>query len=162
VSNLDGFNTGASGNRYPIISRRTVTNRVNLRDGYTIALGGLVTSQVSKGSSKVPVLGDLPGLGGLFRSKSNTAESRNLIVFITARVIDPSGNLGTPASQENFDSMLKETVDPRMIRDLQVERFDLPGYKPDLPTFPTGEGSETSESAKKSDESEATVRTYQK
>lgn len=152
VSNLDGFNTGSSGNRYPIISRRSVNNRVNLRDGYTIALGGLVQTQNTDASTRVPVLGDLPGLGRLFRSKSEKMESRNLIVFITARVIDPAGNVRDPATQANFDTMLKDTVDPRMIRKMGVERFDLPGFRPEMSTFPTEEEVKALEEARKEQE----------
>lgn len=152
VSNLDGFNTGASGNKYPIISRRTVTNRVNLRDGYTIALGGLVQSQTSKQETKVPILGDIPGLGRLFRSNSDTADSRNLIVFITARVIDPAGNMRGSATQENFDSMLQETMDPRLTRQMNIERFDLPGFRPQMSTFATEDEAKALEEAKKAQE----------
>jgi len=50
------------------------------------------TENVSRQKDKVPFLGDLPVLGRLFRSESNTTARKNLIVFVTPTIIDPSGN----------------------------------------------------------------------
>lgn len=147
VSVISGFNSEAGfrpGNQpppaaaaYPVIDSRNITTRVNIRDGYTIALGGLVRSQTSKGRSGIPVLGQLPGVGALFRNTSDSVENTNLIVFITARVVDPTGRTQQAANQDNFDTLLQDTVDPRVIREMGLERFNVPGFRPDLPTFPT-------------------------
>jgi len=56
-------------------------------------LGGLLAEQVNKVKDKVPMLGDIPFVGRLFRSESQQTEKRNLIIFVTPSIIDPAGNL---------------------------------------------------------------------
>jgi general secretion pathway protein D len=57
-----------------------------------VVLGGLITENVQRQKDKVPVLGDLPGVGRLFRSEQNITQRKNLVVFVTPTIIDPSGN----------------------------------------------------------------------
>ena len=61
-------------------------------DGQTIVLGGLIAESVQKQKDRVPLLGDLPIFGRLFRSESSQTTKRNLVVFVTPTIIDPSGN----------------------------------------------------------------------
>jgi general secretion pathway protein D len=61
-------------------------------DGQTVVLGGLITENVQRQKDKVPVLGDLPFLGRLFRSEQNITQRKNLVIFVTPTIIDPSGN----------------------------------------------------------------------
>jgi len=61
-------------------------------DGQTVVLGGLMSEAVQKTKDKVPVLGDLPLVGRLFRSESSLTEKRNLVIFVTPTIIDPAGN----------------------------------------------------------------------
>jgi general secretion pathway protein D len=77
----------------PLFETRNVTTSVVIWDGQTVVLGGLITEVVDKVDDKVPFLGDVPILGRLFRQKINQRAKRNLLVFVTARLIDPSGNL---------------------------------------------------------------------
>jgi len=71
---------------------RQVVTTVNVWDGQTIVLGGLIAEVVQSTKDKVPVLGDLPVVGRLFRSESKVTNKRNLIIFVTSRIIDPAGN----------------------------------------------------------------------
>ncbi len=71
---------------------RQVISTVNVWDGQTVVLGGLISENVSNIRDKVPVLGDLPFLGRLFRSESKVARKSNLLIFVTPTIIDPSGN----------------------------------------------------------------------
>jgi general secretion pathway protein D len=71
--------------------RQVVTSCI-VWDGQTVVLGGLITENVQRQKDKVPFLGDLPGVGRLFRSESNQTQRKNLIVFVTPTIIDPSGN----------------------------------------------------------------------
>ena len=71
---------------------RQVTTSVIVWDGQTVMLGGLVSEEVSRVREKVPVLGDIPLLGRLFRSESNSSAKKNLIIFVTPQIIDPAGN----------------------------------------------------------------------
>jgi beta-lactamase regulating signal transducer with metallopeptidase domain len=65
---------------------------VNVLDGQTVVLGSPVFETVITIKDSVPLLGDLPLVGGLFRSKSKTISKKNLLVFITPTLIDPAGN----------------------------------------------------------------------
>jgi general secretion pathway protein D len=76
----------------PRFRLRQVTTSCNVWDGQTVMLGGLITDNISKVKDKVPVLGDLPFLGRLFRSESSTSAKRNLMIFVTPTIIDPAGN----------------------------------------------------------------------
>jgi len=71
--------------------RQVVTSSI-VWDGQTVVLGGLIAENVTKSKDKVPVLGDIPLLGRLFRSERSTSEKRNLVVFVTPKLIDPAGN----------------------------------------------------------------------
>jgi type II secretory pathway component GspD/PulD (secretin) len=71
----------------PTINTTTAETEVILRDGDTIVIGGLVSENMVKSVSKVPLLGDLPVLGVFFRSLSDTKKRQELLVFITARIV---------------------------------------------------------------------------
>jgi general secretion pathway protein D len=71
---------------------REVTTTVNVWDGQTVVLGGLVDSTLMDEKDTVPVLGDIPIVGRLFQSDQKTETKRNLMIFVTATLIDPAGN----------------------------------------------------------------------
>jgi general secretion pathway protein D len=75
----------------PIFSTRRAQANVTVYDGSTVALGGLIREDVQEVQDKVPIVGDLPYVGRLFRSSSEQHLRRNLVIFVTARLIDPSG-----------------------------------------------------------------------
>ena len=75
----------------PVFSVREVSTRVTLWDGATIIMGGLTREEVKKVEDKVPILGDLPLLGRVFRSKGKSAQKRNLLIFVTAKLVNPGG-----------------------------------------------------------------------
>jgi general secretion pathway protein D len=76
----------------PSFRVRQVVTSATVWDGQTIVLGGLIAENVTKTKDKVPVLGDIPFLGRLFRSESTRAEKKNLVIFVTPTIIDPAGN----------------------------------------------------------------------
>ena len=108
---------GASGTEVPIISTRKTSTHITIKDGYTLAIGGLIESTDTVETSKVPLLGDIPGLGRLFRSESNSLTQRNLIIFITAKTLNPDG------------SSYEEVIDPRMLHNMDIRAEDIPGYE---------------------------------
>jgi len=71
---------------------RAVATTCDVWDGQTIVLGGLIQEQLYKIKDKVPVLGDLPFFGKLFRSETSDSQKENLLIFVTPTMIDPSGN----------------------------------------------------------------------
>ncbi|MFT3831527.1 MAG: hypothetical protein QM691_17665 [Opitutaceae bacterium] len=88
-----------SGFYQPIFSKRSVSTRVTLWDGATLVMGGLTREETRKVTDKVPLLGDLPAVGRLFRSTGEGATKRNLLIFVTASLVSPGGGLrkATPA-----------------------------------------------------------------
>jgi type II secretory pathway component GspD/PulD (secretin)/tetratricopeptide (TPR) repeat protein len=71
--------------------RQVVTSAV-VWDGQTVVLGGLMSEDVTRLKDKVPLLGDLPLVGRLFRSESSQTKKKNLVIFVTPTIIDPAGN----------------------------------------------------------------------
>jgi len=80
----------------PVFSTRKLETEVTVFDGATLVMGGLTRDEVKTVSDKVPVLGDIPGLGRLFRSEGETRQKRNLLIFVTANLVSPGGS---PARQ---------------------------------------------------------------
>lgn len=76
----------------PVFSVRQVRTRVTLWDGATIVMGGLTREEVKKVEDKVPILGDIPLIGRAFRSRGESTQKRNLLIFVTARLVNPGGN----------------------------------------------------------------------
>ncbi len=77
----------------PDTTASEISTAVTVPDGSTIILGGLIRLNQNKGGKKVPILGDLPLLGGLFRSASNSDNQSKLYVFVKAEVIRPDQSL---------------------------------------------------------------------
>ncbi|MBA7646685.1 Secretin GspD [subsurface metagenome] len=77
----------------PDIVTSDVTTKVTVPDGTTIILGGLERLKQSKGGTKVPILGDIPFIGGLFRSTANIDEQSRLYVFVKAHILRPGEEL---------------------------------------------------------------------
>ncbi|MEC8614713.1 MAG: type II secretory pathway, component PulD [Verrucomicrobiota bacterium] len=80
----------------PIFSVRDISTEVTIFDGATVVMGGLTRDEVRSVEDKVPVLGDIPGLGRLFLSEGETRQKRNLLIFVTANLVSPGGS---PARQ---------------------------------------------------------------
>jgi general secretion pathway protein D len=80
----------------PIFSTREMSTEVTIYDGATLVMGGLTRDEIKSFNDKVPVLGDIPGLGRLFRSEGETRQKRNLLIFVTANLVSPGGS---PARQ---------------------------------------------------------------
>ena len=101
----------------PIISRRKAETNVVIKDGYTLAIGGLTQNEEVLGGTAVPILGSLPYIGRLFSSESNTMRQKNLIIFITAKTLNPDG------------STYRDIIDPRVLHQMGVVPADVPGYQ---------------------------------
>ncbi len=77
----------------PSIETNKVNTQVLVENGGTVVIGGVYQQQESNGENKVPVLGDIPGLGYLFRSTAKLNNKSELLVFITPKIIQDSLNL---------------------------------------------------------------------
>ncbi|MDY0397094.1 type II secretion system secretin GspD [Desulfuromonas thiophila] len=94
TTDLASTNVGNVDQVGPTFTTRKLTNTVLARNGQTVVLGGLISTNLQENKSRVPLLGDIPLLGLLFRSSSLEEKKTNMVVFITPTVI---------GSQEELD-----------------------------------------------------------
>lgn len=106
VSSIDSSLTTTSGPA--LLTRRTETE-FNLRDGETMVLAGLLQRSVSTDIDKVPLLGDLPVLGALFRSKRYQNKETELVVFVTPTVVN-ANSVGTIDRVQRTTERLQERM----------------------------------------------------
>jgi general secretion pathway protein D len=85
----------------PVFSVRQVDTQVTVYDGSTVVLGGLLREDVQKVQDKTPIAGDLPLVGSLFRSSANQRIKRNLLIFVSAGLLDPAGQPLVKAVENN-------------------------------------------------------------
>lgn len=86
----------------PIFSKREIKTTVMAEDGATVVLGGLIDEDVQESESKVPLLGDIPLLGELFKSTSSSKRKRNLMVFIKPTIMRDGGVM-SEVSQRKYN-----------------------------------------------------------
>ena len=89
-----------AGQDYPSVSRRQTQGTPSCKHGYTIVLGGLMRDTISRTSSRVPILGDLPIVGSLFRSSTSKREKSELLIFLTPQVIRTPGEAAAVTEAE--------------------------------------------------------------
>ncbi|MEM6638529.1 MAG: type IV pilus secretin PilQ [Pseudomonadota bacterium] len=83
----------ATGGFVPSIDTREVQTQVIVNNGETVVLGGIYETENREVNSKVPVLGDLPGVGALFRTTNRISNKSELLIFVTPRILNDSANL---------------------------------------------------------------------
>ena len=89
--NKDSVNPGC-GSTDPCINTQRLNTNVMVEDGGTLILGGIYHEENSEGVSKVPLLGDIPVVGNLFKSKTRSDKKTELLIFITPRIVDNIGS----------------------------------------------------------------------
>jgi general secretion pathway protein D len=104
VTNIDRLSTALTSTTLPVTQKRTVDTTVIVKDKQTVVIGGLIEESTSKNQSKIPVLGDLPVLGWMFRNTEEEGQKTNLYIFLTPRVIK-SATAADSVYQENKGTM---------------------------------------------------------
>ena len=121
------------------INKREIKTTVMADDGATVVLGGLIDEDVQESESKVPLLGDIPLLGHLFKSTSVTKQKRNLMVFIKASIVrDGSAISGISKTKYNYiraEQLKREEVGIRLMPNTQ--QVVLPKWDDALTLPPT-------------------------
>lgn len=105
----------------PTVSTRTATTTVLIKSGNTLVIGGLMKQTTIDSYTKVPVMGDIPGLGALFRSKKLDKTKKDLLIFLTPTIVNPEMHvdeetLRNSAYEEVFTNdkwMPKDSAKPR-------------------------------------------------
>jgi general secretion pathway protein D len=129
-SNLVEFRNVGNNAVAPLTSQRVTDTSVTLRDGDTLVLGGLQQHSTIIDKNKIPVLGDLPLIGNLFRSTSRSRQHTELVVFLTPRVIN-NANEAKRLSDRELNRLKKTVPDAGPVRTQPVA--------PDMPDTPDGE-----------------------
>lgn len=91
--NVGELTPSANGGLVPSIDTRAVETQVLVRDGQTVVLGGIYETERRETISKVPFLGDIPGVGSLFRSTSKTSNKAELLIFVTPRILTEGSSI---------------------------------------------------------------------
>src|SRR5439155_21474970 len=92
----------------PVFSTRKVTTSVSVYDGQTVVLGGLMREDVQKTEDKTPIIGDIPLVGRLFRTNVDQHNKSNLVIFVTARLVNPAGQPLNPTDEEEESESVVE------------------------------------------------------
>lgn len=107
---VDNFSSGSAGQGDIVTNQRTITTTVVVDDGKVLVLGGLIKDDLLENSQKVPLLGDIPLLGALFRSKTVQKIKTNLLIFLRPVIL-----------RDEARAMALTNSKYKYIRDLQLE-----------------------------------------
>ncbi len=109
-----------------VTNKRAIKSTILAEDGQVIVLGGLIQDDVTRTNAKVPLLGDIPFLGALFRSTQETHVKRNLMVFLRPTVIRDRAGLAALSGKKYSDIRVIETdsVSPSILPANPAQLFD--------------------------------------
>ncbi|GAB4302391.1 MAG: type II secretion system secretin GspD [Desulfuromonadia bacterium] len=121
-----------------VTTKRTAKTSVVVKDGETVAIGGLIQDKEQESVSKVPLLGDIPLLGWLFKSSSKKREKTNLLILLTPKIIREPGDLTSirKERQSLFDEGAKGVKRPKS---LPLPPPPSPSESPAPSSTPAGE-----------------------
>jgi general secretion pathway protein D len=102
---------GGVANSVPSFETREVNTSVMIPSGNTLVMGGLIQDNVHQQDTKVPLLGDIPGLGYLFRSESKTRTKSNLIIFLTPTIVEDEDFQPTKSNFLKTRVPIKDTIE---------------------------------------------------
>lgn len=112
----------------PTLTKRLVRNTVLAENGRTVVLGGLIGTDQQKSITKVPLLGDIPGLGWLFKRSTTTERKTNLLIFITPKIIKDAKDLAnvTRSSHEMMSRAVRPLPgDPETVEDMATQMLTI-------------------------------------
>lgn len=94
-----------------VTTTRSTKTSIVIKDKETVVIGGLIQDSEDESVSKVPILGDIPGLGWLFKTKSKTRKKTNLMILITPQIVKNDGDLQkvSDSQKELFGNSVKKT-----------------------------------------------------
>ena len=114
VSSIDWGNAVTSnGNRWPALSTRSAETMVNIPSGMTMVIGGLLDSNQSRNLSKVPLLGDIPIIGELFKYHNNSGNKSEIMILITPRVVNETTPVSVSTDMRDFYTESKQEDEER-------------------------------------------------
>jgi len=143
ISRVDELATEATGATAPVTTKRSADTAVVVGDGRTIVIAGLIEDDVNATARKVPCLGDLPWLGYLFKSSTNTTGKTNLMIFITPHIVTnpvEAAQLSEKRFEDYMEFKVYETRDPDIdFYGQQLKKQRLKQLKRQAPYLPIEE-----------------------
>jgi general secretion pathway protein D len=118
-----------------ITNKRAVASTVIVNDGEIVVIGGLMQNTVTDGDEKVPVLGDIPLFGGLFRYKKRSQNKTNLMIFLRPTLVRDSRSANA-FTGDRYDYILGEQAKAKPAHDAVLPDMDSPRLPPRLSSVP--------------------------
>ncbi len=110
----------------PTTTVRSASTTITVKDGQTVAIGGLISDTVNESESKVPFLGDVPVIGHFFKSTSKTKDKINLLIFLTPHIIKDEIDAAAVSTAERDRFRAQTSQTPRRVPD----PLDMPSWEP--------------------------------
>ena len=128
------ISAGSNAVSAPVINSRTATTTVVVPDGQTVVIGGLMETTKTDSENKVPVLGDLPLLGNLFKRKQKDDVKRELMIFLTPTIVLQPKQLMAMTAEEK----MSKDIAPKAFPQSELDRFlyGTPAPTPPLAPLP--------------------------
>lgn len=115
VSNIDGKDQqviNGEDNIANIYAIRRIEANVMIPSGHTLVMGGLLSDRVTKTGTKVPIMGDIPGLGWFFRTKGKERNKANLLIFVTPTIVDAEDVMANSVGRDFLKTRYSEKSEP--------------------------------------------------
>lgn len=101
----------------PVFAKRSAETHVIVPSGKTVVIGGLMEDQETESVTKVPLLGDIPWVGALFRRTARTKNKTELLIFLTPTLVDTGASLAAlSAEEQGRHEMIQEQITPAQLR----------------------------------------------
>jgi type II secretory pathway component GspD/PulD (secretin) len=109
VTERTGQATSPRGDTVPIVDVRETDTVVRVKEGGTVLIGGLISDRYIESANKVPILGNLPLVGGFFRNTSKETRRSDLVILLTPKILDVQSAMDyTRSRMENQDRLRQE------------------------------------------------------
>ena len=110
----------------PVVTRRRATTTVTVKDGQTVVIGGLISDRFERVDKKIPLLGDIPLVGALFRQYKENSSKTELLIVLTPHVVrSPTEGGGTRAADLTEEGVQRLSLPPALLE--QIRRGQLEG-----------------------------------
>ncbi|MGZ8545800.1 MAG: type II secretion system protein GspD, partial [Sulfuricurvum sp.] len=110
----------------PSTTKREVLTSAIVNNGETVIIGGLIREKVDETNTKVPLLGDIPILGNLFKDKASSRDKINLVILLTPYIIEKSGDLNTLRAQLSELDALQERYITNITKNIETKKDAKP------------------------------------
>jgi len=108
---------GANAVTAPFIDKRSADTVVITPDGQTVIIGGLIADAKAEGESKIPLLGDIPIIGNLFKRKTKTGDKTELLIFLTPQIIQAPTQYAAVSAREGDKSGVPKSLTDQELKD---------------------------------------------